>query len=109
MEIDRKKIQAELGLDDTLIRDLFSSYLEETTVAIGHLEVASSSDNFEVMSVIGHSLKGMSANLRITLISETARSIEKTAKDSKNKQTILDLIELMKIQVSELSTIVASW
>jgi len=109
MELDKEKILRELGFEESFIKELFDIYLKDAAKTLSKLEVAINAEDIESIKSLGHSLKGSSANLRITEVQQKALAMEMEAKGAKDKQTFLRLLEDLKGQQQELEKIVAVW
>ena len=109
MELDKEKILRELGFEESFIKELFDIYLKDAAETIAKLEAAVNTGDIESIRSLGHSLKGSSANLRITEVQQKALAVEMEAKGAKDKQVFLRLIQELKVQQQELEQIVAAW
>jgi HPt (histidine-containing phosphotransfer) domain-containing protein len=102
MELDKKKAMDELGVDEETFNELLKSFFSDADAEIEKLRAAIENDNFEEIARIGHTLKGMAGNYRITPIESIGKSIEQCAKESKDKQTIIDNLKAMEEGIEEL-------
>jgi HPt (histidine-containing phosphotransfer) domain-containing protein len=109
MELDKSKIREALGFDDDLLKELFGIYLKETEAALKKLESSFEKGDYRAFADICHSIKGSSGNLRITLVEDSARTLEKMAKEPGEPQAISVLLQTLIAQVNELRPLIDSW
>ncbi len=106
MKPDKKKITAELGIDEEAYAELFRDFIAQTEKKIKKLGQTIAADNFGEMAKIAHEIKGSSGNLRITEMQGIAKSIEMAAKAGRNKQAITKNLQALKEAMEELRRLV---
>ena len=102
MEFDKKKAMNELGVDEETFNELLKSFFSDASAETEKLRAAIETDNFEEIARIGHTLKGMAANYRITTVQDMAKTIEMLAKENKNKQEIIQNVRSLKENIENL-------
>ena len=101
---DKKKVIAELNLDEETFNELLQDFIKQSEKAIGDLDTAIGADAFDEVAKIGHFIKGSSGNLRITRMHTLAGKIEMIAKDNQNKGEIEENSERLKKELKRLHT-----
>ena len=97
MQLDKKKACDELGVDEETFTELLKSFFSDADDEIVKLEKAIEVDNFEEIVRIGHTIKGLAGNYRVTPIQNLAETIEHLAKEGENnKQAIIEKCQEMK-------------
>lgn len=87
MKVDTKEIASVLGISEAHIPLLVGSFLDESKSILENLSTAVAANDFENITLNGHSIKGSAANLRLNEVSELAKSIEMAGK---NKDSSFD-------------------
>lgn len=90
-------IVSELGLERSLAFDLLSDYIKYLPAAINEIEGAINASDFDNIRALAHKLKGASANLRITYISNFAAELEKIANEN-NVEACINILSEIKAQ-----------
>ncbi|MBF0489555.1 MAG: Hpt domain-containing protein [Candidatus Omnitrophica bacterium] len=98
----KKKAMEILGIDEEIFNELLQCFLIEAQEEIDKLDGAIATDNFLVISQIGHGLKGMAGNLYMTHMQDLAKTLETLAKEAKDKQAIIQKAEELKLAMKEL-------
>jgi len=96
--VDVKFIEEELNIPKEVINMLLEAYLEECESQMQALQKSIDELDFKTIAFAAHSIKGASANLRITSIEETSKIIEDKAKQEDKTdltQTYKELVEMM--------------
>jgi HPt (histidine-containing phosphotransfer) domain-containing protein len=99
MELDKKKIAAELMIDEDVLNELLHDFLSQAEDAIAKLSGACGAGNFDEIKDLAHFIKGAAGNLRITPMHEAAKEIEAYAKEKNNLNVISEkIVFLGKLQ-----------
>ena len=99
MKVDTKEIASVLGIAETHIPLLVGAFLDESKEIVEKLLAAVSSSNYADMTLHAHSIKGSSANLRLTEISDCAMGLEKAANSQDASYNYADESQKLKILV----------
>lgn len=102
MEIDRKKVSAELGIGEDIYGELVGEFISQGEAQAGKMKEAIESNDLDEIARIAHMVKGTSGNLRINIIQELARSIESAAKEKKDVDTIAGNLAKLEAALAEL-------
>jgi HPt (histidine-containing phosphotransfer) domain-containing protein len=81
LPIDIPSALERIGGDESFLFDLVNIYIEDFTDKFEKLKAAVEEGNFETITDIGHSLKGSSANLSLTLLQEISYQFEIAGKE----------------------------
>lgn len=84
-----EKIKVQIDVD---LEDLIPNFLENRKVDVEKLKEAMSTNDFDVLRSIGHSVKGVGGGYGFDLMSEYGAAIETAAKDN-NMDIIKEKIE----------------
>lgn len=93
---DIEKNAASLGIDANALLNIIHEFLSSSNTLIDELKGALKSGNAAALHHIAHRLKGAAANLRFSLLAESAEKIESSAKSASLETGIAD-IEKIKI------------
>ena len=80
--IDMDSVLERIGGDESFFQELLDIYIEDFLEKCIHLEKAIAQSDFNNIKEIGHSLKGSSGNLSLTLLHETAYNIELSGREN---------------------------
>ena len=99
----KKKAIEELGIGEGVFDELLRCFIPEAEAEIEKLDDALKADNFEEIAQIGHGLKGMAGNLRISRMQDAAKAIEMSAKENnKDMRAIKEKAAELKQGLAEL-------
>ncbi len=102
MEIDRKKVSAELGIGEDMYDELVGEFITQGEGLTGKMKEAIGANDLDEIARIAHMLKGTSGNLRIYTIQELARVIESAAKEKRGADAIAGNLAKLKDAFTEL-------
>lgn len=86
---EKEKILQELGgLSEEIYDSLCGEHLEQTKTRCARIEQALEKEKFEEVGDLAHSIKGASGNLRLHALFESARALERSAKDGASKDEV---------------------
>jgi osomolarity two-component system phosphorelay intermediate protein YPD1 len=81
--IDFGEVLDRIGGDTSFLKELLNIYFQEYEKKKGLLDRAIADQDFTLLSELGHSLKGSSANLSLTRLRKTAHILETAGKEKK--------------------------
>ena len=96
-------IVKDLGLDLADADEILNDFLKDTDKTIAAMEELFKSNDFQALSLLAHSIKGASGNLRLNSIYELTTKLEATAKKELVQETI-ELLEQLKNEFRGLLT-----
>jgi PAS domain S-box-containing protein len=101
-KVSKESIARELMLPDEIVTKLVNKFFDGVYIDLQNLEEAIQEKNAERIREVSHKIKGSSANLRFTYLSELMKRVETSAKTGKTSgfSTILKTVksELNKIK-----------
>ena len=80
MKVDTKEIASVLGISEAHIPILVGAFLDESKGILESLFAGIEAKDFSEITLHGHSIKGSAANLRLTDISDLAKTVEMAGK-----------------------------
>jgi len=83
IQYDKEDVANKMQLPVEFLDELLESFFSESQDEITSLQKATEINDFKEMANIAHSIKGASANLQLTEITNIAKDIETNAKDEK--------------------------
>lgn len=102
---DKARAREALGMDEASFNGLFRAFLIEVDEDMQKLAAAIASDDNISIAQIGHGIKGMAANLRVTRVQEAARELESLARDGQDKHLITIKAAVLKQELDSLRQI----
>jgi PAS domain S-box-containing protein len=94
--INRNRLNDFFGDDTETLKEFLAIYIHSTTELIGKLQAALHEDNFDSLLVLGHNLKGSSANAGVERLSAIGIVIENAAK-AKDADKVAESIQEIQI------------
>ena len=94
MVYDVKAVAEELMLGTEDLRSIFQQFFDDTRIELEKCKELTDTSDFDTLLKIAHSIKGVASNLRMTLLSDVARSFETCAKDQ-NRGEINNELKMM--------------
>jgi histidine phosphotransfer protein HptB len=101
LSMDFKKLSEKIGLEEDEYIELLELFIDISTADITKLENAVGTENADEAEKVAHSLKGASASLGLTEISEIARLIENSARE-KSIHDGATLVERIKEKIKNI-------
>ena len=96
-----KDSQERMGLPQTVIQRILSSFLESTTSDIPKLKTAHEEEDYTTIEQIAHGIKGGASSLRLEEITKSCESLENASKTNETYNYAKDIekidIEIQKI------------
>lgn len=89
--MDIQTLAEEIGLERAEIMEIVELFVETTCADLNTLEHAVRTKDYQRVKEIAHSIKGVSANFRLTEIHETVKGIEMKARESRLEGAMEDL------------------
>lgn len=97
MQLDKKRICAELEIDEALYNELLHDFLGQTDELMAKIDLEKRWISPDEIMKAAHFIKGAAANLRIEDIREIAQKIELACKEKKDIYLIKeDMARLIK-------------
>lgn len=78
------ELKATLHLSDEVMIRLNNKFFESVSLSLLQLKEAVTTQDYETIDMLAHSIKGSAGSLRYTTISETAQELEKRANQKEN-------------------------
>jgi HPt (histidine-containing phosphotransfer) domain-containing protein len=99
--MDLQALEEELGLDRAEIMEMVQLFVETTCTDLDALEAAVRGQDYQRVTEAAHSIKGVSANFRLTEIYETAGGIERRARE-KRLEGVMEDVSLVREKVDRI-------
>jgi len=90
------------GIPEAVYDELLNDLIKQVRDNLAELNKSLPGEDFDSISKIAHTIKGSSANLRMTKISEAAKALEISAKEEKDKQTLAKDLEALEVTLKDL-------
>ncbi len=103
-QIEKQKILEELGgIPEEVYDDLVKELIEQSKGEVVQLKELMQANKPTEAACTAHSIKGASANMRITDISEVAKKIELSLKDGVDPATLMSDLEELERRIESFS------
>jgi len=97
--IDKSKILNALDIPEELLDELLTEYKVQAQKNLGEIQNAYKQQDYARIAALAHSLKGVSANLRLENAAQAARALEQTAKNCPQEPP---QVSLLAVQIESL-------
>jgi PAS domain S-box-containing protein len=104
--LDEQDAMERLELEPSEYAELLQMFLESMSKALSEIAAAAAQNNWAQLRQLGHSLKGSSATLGATRISEVAYELE-TAGENGQRATVFELVDQLEQEFSLLQQVVS--
>ena len=101
-QMDRKAFIEDRGIDEETFNELLGCFATEVEEELAKLAVAAGAGDYATIARVGHGLKGMAGNLRLTLLQDMGKEIEAIGKEGKDAPAIQAKIAAFKQGMEEL-------
>lgn len=78
--IDRDELEARIGADDALIRELVECFIDDAAAMVPQLREAVGSRQLGQVVEVAHGLKGAAANLSLVAMREASKELERAGR-----------------------------
>lgn len=99
--IDYPSVLERIAGDISFLKELLNLYFEDFSEKYERLQRAIEQKNFELIRELGHSLKGSSANLSLTLLQETSSHLEVAGRE-RNVEKAREALALLEQEFKRL-------
>lgn len=93
------KVIDSTGIDEEVVKEIFNDFIDSLPELLESVDTAVSNKDFNMLSILGHKIKGMSWNLHIEGLSELSIELEKRALENeieKCKELYYDMKKFLK-------------